>query len=284
MSFCFINGSYEYQNEALISVEDRGFNFSDGVYEVISFRLNKLLNFDKHLKRLNYSLSELKIISPFSNYKSLNIISKYLLKINNLSDGFLYLQITRGTASRNHLFPKNPEPNIIIFTFANKNLEKIKNGVKICLNNDYRWLRCDIKSISLLSNVLEKQKGYERGFFETWLMRNNKITEGTTSNAFIINKKNQIITHPLNHKILGGVTRDNVLEIAEQNSIKVIEKPFNIKDIKDCSEAFLTSTTLGVIPVIQIEDMIINNKRVGLITKMLAHKYEEFLTRQTYEK
>ena len=259
MSFCFVNGSYKHQNEALISVKDRGFNFSDGVYEVISFRFNKLLNFEKHLKRLNYSLSELKINSPFSNLKSLNIISRYLLKINNLRDGFLYLQVTRGTASRNHLFPKKSKPNVIIFTFANKNLEKIKKGVKISLSNDYRWLRCDIKSISLLSNVLEKQKGFERGFFETWLIRNNKITEGTTSNAFIINKKNQLITHPINNHILGGVTRDNVLEIANKNSVKVVEKPFNIKDIKECSEAFLTSTTLGVIPVTQIENMIVNN-------------------------
>ena len=283
MSFCYINGSYKNQNKAMISVEDRGFNFSDGVYEVIGFRNKKILNFSKHLKRLNYSLSQLRISFPFYNAISLKIISEQLLKINTNNNGFLYLQITRGTAVRNHLFPKKSKPNIIIFTFGNKNIDHLKKGVKVCLSQDYRWLRCDIKSISLLSNVLEKQKGHEKGFFETWLIRDKKITEGTTSNAFIVNKKNELVTHPNNNHILSGVTRNNVIDIAKKEGINVLENAFNIKDIKDCKEAFLTSTTLGVVPVHTVDKMVINKKRVGQITKCLHDNYEDFLEFQTNE-
>ena len=160
---------------------------------------------------------------------------------------------------------------------------RIKKGVNIGLTEDQRWMRCDIKSISLLANVLDKQKGFEKGFFEVWQLRKKFITEGTTSNAFIVNKKNQICTHPKNNLILGGVTRDCVVEIALKNKLKVIEKAFNVDDIKKCNEAFLTSTTLGIIPVVKIEDTIINKKQVGLITKTLMKKLEDFLDKQIYE-
>ena len=165
MSFCYINGFYKNNIDAQISVEDRGFNFSDGVYEVISFRSGKLLNFDKHLDRLSKSLMDLQISKPFRNPNSLKIIIYHLLKLNDVNDGFLYLQITRGTAKRNHLFPGNIKPNIVIFTFSKGSLDKIKKGVNVGLTKDQRWKRCDIKSISLLANVLDKQKGHESGFF-----------------------------------------------------------------------------------------------------------------------
>jgi D-alanine transaminase len=135
----------------------------------------------------------------------------------------------------------------------------------------------------LLANVLDKQKGFEKGFFEVWQLRRNLITEGTTSNAFIVNKNNHIYTHPKNNLILGGVTRDCVVEIASKNNLKVIEKAFSIDDIKKCNEAFLTSTTLGIVPVIKIEDIIINKKKIGLITKTLMKKLEDYLNKQIYE-
>tara|TARA_B100000035_G_scaffold182386_1_gene155688 strand:+ start:8131 stop:8982 length:852 start_codon:yes stop_codon:yes gene_type:complete len=283
MSFCYLNGSYKNSIDALISVEDRGFNFSDGVYEVMSFRNGKLLNFERHLKRLNKSLIDLQIKIPFSNENSLKIIIHHLLKLNNVYNGFLYLQITRGTAKRNHLFPSNVKPNIVIFTFSKIGLDKFKKGVNIGLTEDQRWTRCDIKSTSLLANVLDKQKGFEKGFFEVWQLRKNLITEGTTSNAFIVNKKNYICTHPKNNLILGGVTRDCIVEIALKNKLKVIEKAFDIDDIKNCNEAFLTSTTLGIIPVVKVENIIINKKKIGSITKTLMNKLEDFLDKQIYE-
>ena len=283
MSFCYINGSYKNNIDALISVEDRGFNFSDGVYEVIGFRKGKLLNLERHMKRLSKSLIDLQIRKPFSNQNSLKIIMYHLLKLNDVDDGFLYLQITRGTSKRNHLFPSKVKPNIVIFTFSKVGLDKIKKGVNIGLTKDQRWMRCDIKSISLLANVLDKQSGFEKGFFEVWQLRRNLITEGTTSNAFIVNKQKHIYTHPKNNFILGGVTRDCVIEIALKNKLKVIEKAFHIDDIKNCDEAFLTSTTLGVIPVIKIEDKIINKKKIGLVTKTLMKKLDDYLNKQIYE-
>ena len=284
MSFCYINGFYKNNIDAQISVEDRGFNFSDGVYEVVGFRNGKLLNFDKHMYRLCKSLINLQISKPFSNPNSLKIIIYHLLKLNDVNDGFLYLQITRGTAKRNHLFPSNIKPNVVIFTFSKGSLDKIKKGVNVGVAEDQRWMRCDIKSISLLANVLDKQKGHKSGFFEVWQLRKNLITEGTTSNAFIVNKKSHIYTHPKNNFILGGVTRDCVVEIALKNGLKVIEKAFNINDIKNCNEAFLTSTTLGIVPVTKIDNIIINKKAIGLITKTLMKKLEDFLDKQIHER
>ena len=283
MSFCYINGSYKNNIDAQISVEDRGFNFSDGVYEVMGFRKGKLLNFDRHLNRLSKSLIDLQIDKPFTNTNSLKIIIYHLLKLNNVDNGFLYLQITRGTAKRNHLFPSNIKPNVVIFTFSKGSLDNLKKGVNVGLTKDQRWMRCDIKSTSLLANVLDKQKGHESGFFEVWQLRKKLITEGTTSNAFIINKKSHIYTHPKNNLILGGVTRDCVVEIALKNNLKVIEKAFDIDDIRNCNEAFLTSTTLGIVPVTKIDNIIINKKKIGLITKDLMNKLEDFLDKQIYE-
>ena len=131
--------------------------------------------------------------------------------------------------------------------------------------------------------MLDKQKGHERGFFEVWQSRKNFITEGTTSNAFIVNKKSEIYTHPKNNFILGGVTRDCIVEIALKNKLKVIEKAFDINDIKKCNEAFLTSTTLGVIPVTKVDNIVINKKKIGLITKTLMKKLEDFLDKQIHE-
>ena len=217
MSICYVNGSYEEKNSAMISIQDRGFNFSDGVYEVMSFFGNQVINFEKHVKRLAKSLDGLRIPKPLTNYKSLELILKKLIKLNKLDKGFVYLQITRGSSSRNHLFPKSSNPNIVIFTFTAKLDEKlILNGVKVRLTEDLRWKRCDIKSISLLPNVLEKQNAFEEGMYESWQKRNNLITEGSTSNAFIVNRNGFIQTHPANNFILGGVTRDTLIEIAKK--------------------------------------------------------------------
>ena len=281
MTFCYINGSFEVKTNAMVSVEDRGFNFSDGVYEVLGFANQKILNFKKHLGRLDNSLRGIRISKPFINFKSLELIIKKLFKLNNINDGFIYLQITRGNAKRNHLFPTKIKPNIVIFTF-NLNVDKkiTSKGVEVGLTDDLRWSRCDIKSISLLPNVLEKQKAYEKGFYEYWQIRDNLVTEGSTSNAFIVNSRNQIITHPTNNFILGGVTRDSIIEIAKKEKIDVIEKGFSSTEINNCKEAFLTSTTVGVLPVVKIENKKINRGIPGIITKKLIEKYNNYLLNQ----
>ena len=277
MRYCYINGLYKNKTEAQVSIEDRGFNFADGVYEVMSFFDYNLINFSKHISRLVRSLDSLKIRMPFKNIKSLELIIQRLIHMNKFKSGFLYLQITRGTAKRNHLFPKSTKPNIIIFSFSIKYDEKIfDKGVSICLADDIRWGRCDIKSISLLPNVLEKQKAFENGFFETWQIKNNLVTEGATSNAFIVNKKNEIQTHPSNNFILGGVTRDTTIEIAKDNNFKIKEKAFTINELFNSKEAFLTSTTAKILPVVKINQKQVNNGKPGEITQILINKYDEF--------
>ncbi len=281
MTIYYVNGSYQSRSKALISVEDRGFNFSDGVYEVIGFAKNKLLNFKKHITRLKRSLNKLNITQPFKNFKSLELIILNLINLNCTENGFIYLQITRGSAKRNHLFPNNVIPNVVIFTFSNKDLKGLIKGVSVGISEDLRWLRCDIKSISLLPNLLEKQKAYVEGFYEIWQSRNNQITEGSTSNAFIINTKNVIFTHPANNLILGGVTRDCVISIAKSNGFLVKENSFTVKDIQKCKEAFLTSTTVGVLPVTKIDKFIVNKGKPGNITLKIMELYNNFLTKQT---
>ncbi|MFL2679142.1 MAG: aminotransferase class IV [Alphaproteobacteria bacterium] len=280
MSICYINGAYRNTLNSVISIEDRGFNFADSVYEVIGFKRYKLLNIKKHIKRLKNSIKELQINKPFTNYRSLELIAKQLMRMNNLNEGFIYLQVTRGTAKRNHLFSKKMHPNIVITIFSGMNLKSLKEGVKVSLVDDLRWLRCDIKSTSLLPNVIEKQRGADRGFFEVWQVRQNIITEGTTSNAFIVNEKNKIITHPKNNLILGGVTRDCVIQIAKNNDYDVLEKGFDIEELKKSKEAFLTSTTLGIIPVIQVDDIVINEKKIGEVSQKLEVKFNDFLDDQ----
>ena len=284
MSICYVNGSYEEKTSAVISIQDRGFNFSDGVYEVMSFSGNNVINFDKHVKRLSKSLDSLRIKKPLVNYKSLELILKKLIKVNKLDEGFLYLQITRGSSSRNHLFPKLSKPNLVIFTFTTKLDKKlILSGVKVRLTEDLRWKRCDIKSISLLPNVLEKQNAFEEGMYESWQKRNNLITEGSTSNAFIVNRNGFIQTHPANNFILGGVTRDTLIEIAKINKIKVIEKAFSLSDLFSSKEAFLTSTTAKILPVVKINEKTIGNGKPGQMTQVLIKKYDELVKCQIHE-
>ena len=284
MSICYVNGSYEDKNSAMISIQDRGFNFSDGVYEVMSFFGNQVINFEKHVKRLEKSLNGLRIQKPLTNYKSLELILKKLIKLNKLEKGFLYLQITRGSSSRNHLFPKSSKANVVIFTFTAKLDDRlILNGVTVRLTEDLRWKRCDIKSISLLPNVLEKQNAFEEGMYESWQKRNNFITEGSTSNAFIVNRNGFIQTHPANNFILGGVTRDTLIEIAKKNKIKVIEKAFSSNDLFSSREAFLTSTTAKILPVVKINEKTIGNGKPGQMTQVLIKKYNEHVKCQIHE-
>lgn len=270
MSICYVNGKYLLKKDSNVSIEDRGLNFSDSVYEVIAFRKQNLLNYVKHINRLKRSLNELKINAPFSNFKSLEIIIKNLIKFNALNNGFIYLQITRGTSIRNHLFPKFSKPNVIVILYNSKDTDHFKKGVKVITIDDMRWQRCDIKTTSLLANVLGKQTAEDKGAYESiQINKQNYITEGTTSNIFFVHSDNLIQTHPSNNNILGGVTRDIVIELAKRKKFKVLEKPLNIRSLKTIKEAFLTSTTVGVVPVIKIDNLKISECKPGLVSKQL---------------
>ena len=277
MAIFYVNGFFKNHNEANISVQDRGFNFSDGVYELISFKNKRLILIEKHLERLKKSLNSLGINQPFTNYFSLEIIINKLIRLNKLIDGYIYIQITRGSARRNHIFEKKLNQNIVILSIPEQNKKKIKNGVEVRTDLDIRWDRCDIKSISLLPNVLAKQQAHETGFYETWQIRKSKITEGSTSNAFIVDRENRILTHPKSPYILSGVTRETVIEVARNNNYKVFEKSFGIDDVRKCKEAFLTSTTVRILPVVKVDNHEINKKKIGTITKDLIKKFNDYI-------
>ncbi len=277
MEIFYVNGSFRNKNKANISVQDRGFNFSDGVYELISFKERKIILFERHLDRLKLSLISLGIKQPFTNYLTFRIIIDKLINLNNLENGYIYVQITRGSAKRNHIFTDNLKQNVVLFLIPERNIENIKNGVKVITSKDIRWGRCDIKSISLLPNILSKQKAHLSGLYETWQIKDKFVTEGTTSNAFIVDKEDNIRTHPKSPNILGGVTREIVISLAKKCKYKVIEKPFDMNDISKCNEAFLTSTTVRILPVLKIDDFEINNSKIGKITQNLMNKINDYI-------
>ena len=275
----YINNKFVKNSNAKISVEDRGFLFADSVYELIGVFNKKIVDIDQHLNRLKSSLNKVKLKYNFNKKKIRKIINK-LIKLNNVINGYIYIQITRGVAERKHEFPKQYKPTTIIFT-KNLNVDKkiYKKGVKIITIPDLRWLRRDIKTTSLLPNVLSKQLAVEKNAFESWLIDNGNITEGSTSNAWIIKSSNTIITHPANTKILKGVTRDTIIKILKKNNFNVIEKPFNLIEAKNAKEAFITSSTLSVLPVVKIDNYNISNGKPGDITKKIMYLYNNYINK-----
>ena len=273
----YINNKFIEHTKAKVSIEDRGFLFADSIYELISVFKKEIIDTDQHLNRLNSSLKKIKIKYNF-NKKKFKKIFKKLIKLNNIVNGYIYIQITRGVAERKHEFPKQYKPTTIIFTkhlIINKKM--YEKGVKIITIPDLRWLRRDIKTTALLPNILSKQLAVEKNAFESWFIDNGNITEGSASNAWIIKNLNTIVTHPANNKILKGVTRDTLIKILKKNNFNVIEKPFNLIEAKNAKETFLTSSTLSVLPVIKIDNYNISNGKPGNITKKIMHLYNNYI-------
>ena len=273
----YINNKFIEHTKAKVSIEDRGFLFADSIYELISVFNKEIIDTDQHLNRLNSSLKKIKIKYNF-NKKKFKKIFKKLIKLNNIVNGYIYIQITRGVAERKHEFPKQYKPTTIIFTkhlIINKKM--YEKGVKIITIPDLRWLRRDIKTTALLPNILSKQLAVEKNAFESWFIDNGNITEGSASNAWIIKNLNTIVTHPANNKILKGVTRDTLIKILKKNNFNVIEKPFNLIEAKNAKETFLTSSTLSVLPVIKIDNYNISNGKPGNITKKIMHLYNNYI-------
>ena len=279
----YINGSFVNHLHAATHIEDRGYQFADGIYEVIAFYNRKFIDEDLHIKRLFRSLKELDIDAPMSE-KALKIIMRELIAKNNRDNGTIYMQISRGIAKRDHAFPKNTRPSIVMSITGTKSPkpQEVKAGVKVITQPDLRWARRDIKSIGLLPNVLAKQAANEAKAREAWLIGSNgNITEGAVSNAFIVSKKGEIITHPVNNNILSGITRLVVLELARKNGFKVIERAFNLKEAKEASEAFLTSTTSNVLPIVSIEGKKIGTGKPAEVSIKLLELYYKHIKQQT---
>ena len=269
MTTCYINGKYKPLNQSFISVTDRGFQFSDGVYEVIAVFKNEFVDFQLHISRLFVSLRKMNIKINL-NKDEIARITKKIRKINQLKMGIIYIQITRGDQNpRDHKYPNKIKPNIVIYSI-NKNFEYLnklaKKGVKTSLYPDIRWHRSDIKSISLLGNVLaanhaKKNKSHEAVLFNS----RNMITEGNSSSIWII-KKNKCITHPLNFRILKGCTRHKLILILKKNKFKFEEKKFSIKSLLNADEVFMTSATNFIMPIVKVDKFTISNGKPGLNT------------------
>jgi D-alanine transaminase len=270
----FVNGSYVRQSEPAINLEDRGFQFADGVYEVIAVRDGQLVDEDGHFRRLGRSLGELAIGWPCSR-AALGLIARQVVRRNFVRHGFLYVQVTRGVAPRNHAFPARTAPSLVVSASHARPppAAVLDQGVELITLADNRWKRPDIKSISLLPNVLAKQRARESGAHEAWFVdEHGFITEGTSTNAWMVTHAGEVLTRPLGHAILAGITRRVLLEAARGNSITVLERAFTVAEAKGGAEAFLTSTTNFVLPVIAIDGTPIGDGKPGPVTvKLIAH-------------
>ncbi|HIG08264.1 MAG TPA: D-amino-acid transaminase [Alphaproteobacteria bacterium] len=274
----FINGVYLEENNAKISIFDRGLLFSDSVYEVTAVIDNKLIDFPAHVLRLKKSLNELKIKNTFDE-KYLLEIHRNLLNKNPFSnkEGLIYMQVTRGSTERDFLINNsNIEPNIFAFTQEKILTETIykDNGLKIITIEDLRWQRKDIKTTQLLFASLAKTEAHEKGADDAWLIDEEKyINEGTSNNAYIIDNDNNIITRNLSNKLLPGITRQTILEVAKKLKLTVNERPFTIDEAISANEAFISSASTLIAPVVKINNNIIGNGKIGPITGILRETY-----------
>ena len=278
----YVNGNYIPHYAASVHIEDRGYQFSDGVYDVIAIYKGQLIDFEGHLFRLERSLKELEISWPVTS-KALKIIVNQIIRLNRIRDGILYLQITRGVAPRDHIFPDKDNSALIVTArqLPPFNFNGYDEGINIMTTPEIRWKRCDIKSVSLLGNCLAKEKARRNGCYEAWFVDNDgMITEGTTSNAWIINNKDQLITRNANNAILNGITRLSIINVAKKNNIKFYERAFSLEEAKLAKEVFITSTTSFVKPVLKIDQKSVGNGKVGSLTIKLLSLYENHIKAQ----
>ncbi len=274
----YVNGEYLPEGEAKVSIFDRGFLFADGVYEVTSVLDGKLIDFAGHAKRLARSLGELDMRNPISTDDLLEV-HRELVRTNDITDGVIYLQITRGAASdRDFAFPADDvEPTIVLFTQSKPGLADsptAKVGIKVISIADERWGRRDIKTVQLLYPSMGKMMAMAAGCDDAWMIEDGAVTEGTSNNAYIV-KGDTIITRHLGHEILHGITRAAVLRFAREAQMKVEERPFTIDEAKAADEAFTTSASAFVMPVVELDGAVIGTGKPGPIATRLREIYLE---------
>lgn len=270
----YVNGRYVPHQHAMVHVEDRGYQFADGVYEVLEVRWGRLLDSTRHLARLARSLNALRIQLPMPE-AALRIVIAEVIGRNKLVDGIVYLQVTRGVARRDHAFPvQSVRPSLVITTKPidwSMRALRLEAGVRVVTVPDNRWERVDIKSIALLPNVLAKQAAREQGAFEAWFVgQDGLITEGSSSNAWIITREGVLITASGKDRILSGVTRSMVLDVVERNGLRLEQRAFSREEAMDASEAFITSRTASITPVIEVDGIQIGEGSPGPVTRELA--------------
>ncbi len=272
----YVNGLYRPITEPLIEVEDRGYQFADAIYEVWGVRNGVLMDSDGHFARLERSLGELQIKFTLSRSALLAIL-KETQRRNRLVDGHLYLQVSRGAAIRDHAFPADARPVLVVTArhLAPAALEaRFRDGVSVITLPEIRWARRDIKSTSLLANVLAKQQAREAGAFEAWFVTpDGVVTEGTSSNAWIVTKDGKLITQPLSNDILHGVTRAALIRLAQERQIPLEERGFSVGEAKGAAEAFLSSATNAALSIVRIDGEPVGDGKPGPVAAKLRDAY-----------
>ena len=273
----YVNGTYQPHSQAVIHVEDRGFQFADGVYEVWSVFDGKLADFDGHMTRLVRSLTELRIDVPMTR-AALTRVLKETVRRNRVVNGIVYLQVTRGTARRDHPFPAPGTPPSVIVTSKSVSFAKAQaqaaKGVAVITQPDIRWGRCDIKTVGLLPNVLAKQAARDRGAYEAWMVDEmGLVTEGSSTNAWIVDKDGKLRTRDTQANILKGCTRTTLMTLIAEQGLEVDERPFSVDDAKEAREAFFTAAGAFVMPAISIDGVKIGDGKPGPIATRLRTEY-----------
>lgn len=277
----FLNGSFLPPEDAKVPIMDRGFLFADGVYEGVGVLGGRLVDNEAHLERLERSLREVRIDNPYSRNEWTRL-EQELVRRNGMMEGFLYLQITRGVAERDFFFPNDVTPTVMMFTQAKAiaDTPAARDGIAVITVPDQRWERRDIKSISLLAQVLAKQAAKEAGAQEAWMVEDGYVTEGGSSSGFIVTKAGSIVVRPLSHAILPGITRQSLLRLSKEGGIPLEERRFTVEEAYDAAEAFLTSASNFVLPIVSIDGRTIGDGKPGPITQRLRQFYLQMAREQ----
>lgn len=259
--------------ENVVDIEDRGYQFGDGIYEVIGVYDGKPLMLDEHMERLKRSAKEIKL-NMSSSIDDLKTKLEELVSANSLEEGIIYMQVSRGAAARWHEFPKSDTSTVTVaYTRAEDRASNVEDqGATAVLTEDIRWLRCDIKTLNLLPNVMAKQEAVEHGAIEAILHRGETVTEASASNVFIV-KDGALYTHPADNYILNGITRRKIIQLCEALDLKVNEQTYTVDELLDADEVFISATKLDVVPILKVDDHTIGKGEPGEITKKIVQEF-----------
>jgi D-alanine transaminase len=275
----YVNGRYVPHENASVHIEDRGYQFADGVYEVVTIVGGRMIDEEPHLDRLERSLREIEIAMPMRR-AVLKMVMRELVRRNRVRDGLLYMQITRGVCPRDHKYPDPSLPPSVVMTtrkaeYANNT--KFADGVKVVTVPDIRWQRCDIKTVALLPNCIGKTTAARAGAYEAWQVdADGMVTEGTSSNAWIVTKDGTLVTRPATEAILNGITRLTILRLAAEEGIPFEERPFSVEEARSAREAFTSSATSFATPVVQIDETVIANGKPGSLSRRIFETYMDY--------
>lgn len=272
----YVNGRYVRHALAAVHIEDRGYQFADGVYEVCEVSRGYIVDMKRHLDRLNRSMTELGIAWPIAR-AALEIVIREVVQRNGVVDGLVYVQVTRGVAGRDFLFPEGVRPALVVTArkvAAGSQARRAETGIKVVTTPDNRWDRVDIKTVGLLPNVLAKQKAKDAGAQEAWFVdADGMVTEGGSSNAWIVTGDGVLVTRPAEHGILRGITRTTLFDVVARLGLKIEERRFTVEEAKAAREAFISSATTIAMPVVEIDGAPVANGHPGSVTLSLRRAF-----------